>query len=425
ADPRMGKTLVSTDLLESWGTKRNLVVAPLVVCPQWVNAALAAGFTPVSLYPCGAKRIRGVLEASMGHSGRFVAVINYDKIHHAYEDLVRWDAQALILDESHYMKSPSAKRSRYARKLAERIDKVRLLSGIPAPNHYGDLWAQMAALSPKEWGSNRSFRLRYLITDPLWPSRVLGHRNEEELLERVSHYADFYRREDCFGADSWQTVTRHVTLPPSARVIYENLKQGLAADLADGVQLTTTHLLQKITKLQQAAAGFVLHDGETHHIHQAKLEAVEADLDEIAESGQKAVIFCKFIAETDAYAKLAAKYGTTYVIRGDKTPEQREEAIRAVEQDPGPIFVICQIQAGGIGISLRKCTHALFVSRDFSFSNDLQARDRIYARGEPKVVTYYQATKTIDNLINVVLSRKENLHTMLQQKLVNLLKDST
>jgi hypothetical protein len=72
--------------------------------------------------------------------------------------------------------------------------------------------------------------------------------------------------------------------------------------------------------------------------------------------------------------------------------------------------MVVQTQAGGVGISLAEATHALFVSRGFSFTDDEQARDRIYKPGQNRVVTYYQVERTVDDFIAGVLDRKGDVH---------------
>jgi SNF2 family DNA or RNA helicase len=74
------------------------------------------------------------------------------------------------------------------------------------------------------------------------------------------------------------------------------------------------------------------------------------------------------------------------------------------------MVAVVQVRSGGTGISFASASHALFVSRGFSFADDEQARDRVYARGAARCVTYYQARNTVDDFIAAVLSSKQDVH---------------
>ncbi|MEE8607948.1 MAG: DEAD/DEAH box helicase [Nitrospiraceae bacterium] len=55
-----------------------------------------------------------------------------------------------IIDEAHYCKTPSAKRTKAAMLVARQSPRSWLLSGTPMPNHPGELYAPIAALWPEE-----------------------------------------------------------------------------------------------------------------------------------------------------------------------------------------------------------------------------------------------------------------------------------
>jgi SNF2 family DNA or RNA helicase len=57
--------------------------------------------------------------------------------------------ELVILDEAHYVKTESAKRTKLALVLAKLADRAWLLSGTPMPNHPGELYAPIAALWPE------------------------------------------------------------------------------------------------------------------------------------------------------------------------------------------------------------------------------------------------------------------------------------
>ena len=73
----------------------------------------------------------------------------------SYASLVRYtprgieDYDLVILDEAHYCKTPTAKRTKTAMGVARVSPRSWLLSGTPMPNHPGELYAPIAALWPE------------------------------------------------------------------------------------------------------------------------------------------------------------------------------------------------------------------------------------------------------------------------------------
>lgn len=338
--------------------------------------------------------------------------MNDDVLAAMVEDVKKWRPDALIVDEAHRHKSPSAKRARAMRRLAWGTPWVRLLTGTPTPNHLGDIWGQMSALDPEEWGkSYEKFAGRYLIRDSMFPSKVLGYRFEDELQARMLRYASIVRREDVFGPDTWQIVRRRIPLPPKARAAYNDLVTRWSTEVSSEGTVNADHILKRLTRLQQLAAGYLpTEEGDVVEVHRAKVDAVLADLGEIAEAGEKAVLFHRFRWEGEKYLESIGKSVPCIRIDGSVSAGLRDRAVNYFAGHVGAMVAVVQTQSGGVGISFATAQHALFTSRGFSFTDDEQARDRIYKPGARRVVTYYEAENTVDDYIANVLAQKANVH---------------
>lgn len=382
------------------------MVCPLVVGPWWASELGKGGFATLNLFDKPLKACKGLLRGFQG-----AVIVNFDRLADLYDELEAWKASAMVGDESHLIKSPSAQRARAFRRLAWRCPWVRLLTGTAAPNHYGDLWGQLSALDAKEWGKTfGKFAGQYLIRHPMFPSQVVGYRNLKELRERMLPYVSTVRREDVFGPDTWQVVARSVDLPPKARELYNNLATDWMAEY-EGGQVSADHVLKRLTRLQQVAAGYVPNDdGVIMDVHTAKIDAVVGDLEEIFESGEKAVLFHRFRWEGEHYERAIKHLGTVYRISGDTPVRDRDTIVSCMRDVAGGAVAVVQVQSGGVGISFAEATHALFVSRGFSYSDDQQARDRIYKPGARRVVSYYTCKRTVDEYIATVLNSKQNVH---------------
>ena len=94
-----------------------------------------------------------------------LTIVNYDIVHAHRVRLALRKPRALVLDESHYVKNPRAKRTQAVRRLAESLapDALRLaLTGTPVMNHADELIAQLRIIGRLEdFGSGARFARRF------------------------------------------------------------------------------------------------------------------------------------------------------------------------------------------------------------------------------------------------------------------------
>ena len=94
-----------------------------------------------------------------------ITVLNYEIVHAHRVRLQLRRPKALVLDESHYVKNPRAKRTQAVRRLAEALPEGALklaLTGTPVMNHPDELIAQLRILGRlQEFGSGARFSRRF------------------------------------------------------------------------------------------------------------------------------------------------------------------------------------------------------------------------------------------------------------------------
>ena len=416
ASPRLGKSLVALAAALEFGRDRILITAPVVACPQWARLVADCGIEPIELHGVATITGAAVLKALTAKRGKLqVVIINDDKLAWLLTEFTAWQPQYIIGDESHRFAGVSTKRGKIYRRLAWWADGVRILTGTPVPNHYGSLWGQMVALDRNEWfGSYEAFARRYLIRDSMFPSIVLGYQNEKELYAKIRRFAAIVRREDVFGPDTWQEVRRPVRLPAKAARAYRKLAREWFID--EPVTLDVTHTLARMTRLHQLTSGFLPDlegGGVALEIHRAKRDAILADLEQIVEDGEKAVIFHRFTAEGDAiHADVTKAFPGIPVLKidGSTASKARDNVYEVMEKHHGAAVAVIQTASGGIARSLAEAQHVMFASRGFSFVEEEQARDRVYKPGARRIVYDYIAEETIDEYIGDILTMKESIH---------------
>lgn len=405
-DPRLGKTQGTVECIIAWSVKKGVVVAPLVVCPQWVQTLRDNGFTVLEGHSCPSKALQSALKGFDG-----VIVINYDRLAREVEKLLKWKPEFTVLDESHWIKSPSAKRARAARRLCWSSKYVRILTGTPVPNNYGDLWGQMTCVDQEEWSkSYGKFASRHLIRHQIYPSKIIGYNDLPRIQQLLSVGAHTVRREDVFGPDEYQFIRRSISLPNAAEILYKRLAREW---VLDNPNITAEHIFKRLVRLQQLSSGYLPTDSGPQEIHTAKIDTVMADLDEIVASGQKAILFHKFTWEGERYIQeIQKRFPGVPVGRifGGTDLGERTDAINLIENTEGSALIVANTRAGGIGISFRNAQHAMFISSGYSFVERKQAIDRIYSPGARKVVTDYLVAGTIEVAIERAVSKKQDIH---------------
>ena len=98
-------------------------------------------------------------------------------------------------------------------------------------------------------------------------------------------------------------------------------------------------------------------------------------------------------------------------ITGSCSAKQRMAAVDRFQSDPNIKLAVCNIIAGGVGITLTAGTHVIFQDLDWVPANHMQAEDRCYRLGQEKTVTveYFHAAGSLDEYIAELLSRKMQL----------------
>jgi len=135
-----------------------------------------------------AARLKAALDTAGGRT--LVVTVNYEAVWRSelasLVESVRWSA--LVLDESHRIKSPGGKASRWLAKLAKAQPRARrlCLTGTPMPHSPLDLYGQARFLDPDIFGTSFTrMRARYAECDPRFPSKVRKWRNQDELAAKL------------------------------------------------------------------------------------------------------------------------------------------------------------------------------------------------------------------------------------------------
>ena len=356
-----------------------------------------------------AKRLKG--EAMRAGNRGVCAIINYDSVWRG--DLakavgeIRWDA--IILDESHRIKSPGGRASKWLAKLGEKQPQAKrlCLTGTPIPHSPLDFYGQFRFLNPQVLGvSFVGFRRRYADCDTRFPSQVKKWLRQDELAEKTDPYIWRVKIDDVLDLPESIHEVLPVPLDGKAARYYRDLERDMTAEIDAGT-VTVSNALTKLLRLQQATGGYartdeagtVLIDGMPSKA--ATLEDRLGDLSEL----EPVVVFCRFRTDLNEVAAMARRLGRTYA---ELSGEQNQLA----DWQGGHATIIgVQIQSGGAGIDLTRAAYCFYYSLGFSLGEYEQSLARLRRPGQTRCVRYYHLVTqgTVDEQVYGALRERRNV----------------
>jgi len=389
---------------------------------------------------------RGVLEgrSAVGQGARGeadVTIVNYDVLGKHVGALAERGFRALVLDESHYAKNDKAQRTRLCIRLSRGVPLRLLLSGTPMLNRPEELVPQLRILDRlDDLGGYRHFMHRYAGAYRNWHERHSGEprkgepRNLDELNRRL--------RATCYIRRTKQEVLKE--LPAKQRAVvpvaldnrraYEGVLRDVVRFLGEAAENDERRVAEAVQR-HKAETGGELDAEAMRRIHaqvrasaearaerarqlvkiealkstaaRGKLEAVAQWVEDVLESSEKLVLFGWHREIVDA---LAERFGAPKITGG--TPaEDRQAAVDRFQGDPNTRLLVCNVRAGGIGLTLTAASNVAFCELGWTPAEHDQAEDRCYRIGQVDSVNawYLLAENTIDDEIYALIEKKRTL----------------
>jgi len=323
-----------------------------------------------------------------------VIIISYDLVYSdEYTDQIYsepWDI--LIVDESHFIKSPKAKRTKAIASIKAR--RKMLLSGTPAPNRPCELFPQLNILNPKVWDSWYKYIQRYCDAKKGYNNSwdYSGASNTKELYERLTQGPDaiMFRvlKKDCLDLKEKQHKIIEVPPPEECNTLLDREK--MLFKMRD----TTLDNLRRIR--EEAQYG----DEENYKENASNLNSTQtAAMSEMArirrelavakaplvvdharsllDSGTNKLVVAGHHREAlSIVADQLQSYGAMLYMGGVGLLK-RQEMVDKFQQDPAARVMVLGIMAGGVGITLTASSHIIMSESTWNTATNTQAIDRL------------------------------------------------
>jgi superfamily II DNA or RNA helicase len=406
-DMGLGKTVQALALLESLRQEKigrpSLIVAPRSLMFNW--KAEAARFAPKLrvLDHHGVDRLKG-----SEHFGDFdIILTTYATLQRDLPHLAAADLEYVILDEAQAIKNAASQSAKAVRALRSRHRLA--LSGTPIENHLGELWSLFEFLNPGMLGSSKAF------------GKTFGGRNaapeQREKLARIVRPFVLRRTKQSVALElpEKDEQTLWVELSEVERRDYDELRDHYRKLLLDRVQRdglakSKMHILEALLRLRQAALHPALLDRKRQNEPSAKFEALEAELEVLAQGDHKALVFSQFTSLLDLLEPRLAKLELEYV-RLDGRSRNREELVREFQERAGVRVFLISLKAGGVGLNLTAANYVYLLDPWWNPAVEAQAVDRAHRIGQSRRVTATRivATDTVEEKIIELQKQKKTL----------------
>lgn len=297
----------------------------------------------------------------------------------------------LIVDESHYGKTPESQRTiafmDVAKRVRGRSGYVWLLSGTPAKNSAAELYCQLIAVGLEGYETYlefadefaESFLAKYSqMSRPIVKHR--GVKNLEKLRELYAPLMHVLKAKDVL--DLPEQIKKKII---STFSVFN--EDDLGAFRSDVESFMKKNFSTK--KLQQA---------------QMNIATTKSLVEELKMSFEKIIIFSDHISP----ARDFANHFECGLITGEVPIEKREAIIKEFKENGSVLS--CTIGAAGVGLNLQFANCIVFSDSSWSAADMLQAEKRIHRIGQSEHCHYFYVVDSgLGEIIHETIQKKMEL----------------
>ncbi len=300
------------------------------------------------------------------------------------------DFDLVVLDEAQRIKNRSSSTSQIVRAIQRK--RSWALTGTPIENSSDDLLGIFEFLSPG------------YLSASMTPRRM-GKAAADYILRRTKKKV---------LTDLPPILYRDalVQLTPEQDEAYQLAESDGVLRLSNlGASLTIQHVFELVLRLKQIC-NFDPVSGTS-----SKCERLVADMEEIANSGGKAIVFSQWVNTINQLSERLAPFGPLE-FHGGVRSRARDAILEQFQHDDQKHVLLMSYGAGSVGLNLQFAGYVFLFDRWWNPAVEDQAINRAHRIGSagPVTVTRYLVTGSIEERIDAVLRQKRELfHAILNE----------
>lgn len=361
--------------------------------------------------------------AALNHPA-MVYVINRENVKFLVEyyekNGLRWDFDAVIIDELSSFKNHESQRFKWLRKVRPFVKRMIGLTGTPTSNGLMDLWAEIGILDGGERLGRFIGRYReaYFKAGSMNPQTGVVFQYvprpgaEEQIYGKIADITISMKAMDYLHMPDCVPARHYVEMDKKERKLYDMLRKDLIIPLKDA-DIDAANAASLTGKLLQMANGAVYDENSAvREIHQRKLEKLE-DLIEAA-NGQSVLVAYWFKHDRQRIMEHLSSMGYK--------PRDIKESKDIRDWNGGNIQVaLIHPASAGHGLNIQSGGHILiWFGLTWSLELYQQTNARLWRQGQTDVVTIHHiiCKDTVEEDVMAALEQKD----ITQEKLIAAVK---
>ena len=353
-----------------------------------------------------------------------VLVVGYSNIDH-WQNLLKGH-RSYVFDESHYVKTPTAKRTKAAIKMARSAPKegiVLCLTGTPITNKPAEYASQLDILGElNKFGGLWGFYRRYCgaFRDRFGQWHIDGATNLEELNKTLRATCYIRRTKDqvLLELPDVRHSPVYVEMDAKSTAEYKKAKDDIVQYVVERARQIAKELGEPIgssavrAKMRAESNEHLVRISVLRRIAaKAKTKAVEEYVQSLIDAGEKVVIAAH---HREIVTDLANKYGGRKIQGGMDVSEveKMKQEFQEMNVSEAPVIVL-SIQAAKTGHTLTASSNVVFVELPWTPADVDQTYSRCHRLGQKNAVNaiYFLAQDTIDEEIFSLIEEKRGIVT--------------
>jgi SNF2 family DNA or RNA helicase len=380
---KTAQTILAMRLLFHQGVLRSsLIVTPKPLVHNWCRELkMWAPDLPYEVFPADPDLRRSMWKVSNCP----VKLINYESLTRDAEmaNDVNVFYDLVVLDEAQRIKNKDSKTAQIVRGLHR--SRSWALTGTPIENHADDLVNIFAFVDPGRVPQDT-------------PVRRIAQLTSDCILRRTK---------DIVQSDMPPKIIRDIQLElsPAQQAAYTRAEEDGVVQLNElGDTITVQHVFHLVMRLKQIC-NFDPATGDS-----SKLEQLLTDMEEVAESGRKAIIFSQWVEPLEVLAKALARFHPLQY-HGRISQAERTPTLDRFRDDPDCHVLLMSYGAGSVGLNLQFTNYVFLFDRWWNPAVEDQAINRAHRLGQryPVTVTRFVSEDTIEQRIAGILEAKRKV----------------
>jgi len=311
-----------------------------------------------------------------------------------------------VLDESHYVKTPKAKRTKSIVASGRYPKMKRILTGTPISVGPFDIFSQMKYLDEKFWDeigcrNFESFKTMFGTFEDCVVKqngkevqfrKLIEYKNLELLKDMVARKTDRVLKEDVLDLPPKIYTKRYFHASKEQMKLYEELAEFMYVQLTQSEAAVAKIKLVLLLRFQQLLSGYIpIMDLETEDQRLYPLKEnprLEAFIENIEGQSDCGMVWSNFTEDTDQIMARLEKEGYT-AVRYDGTISKEEAEHNRQEFKASKVqWFVGSPKKGREGLTFINAKTVDYYTNSFRLLDRLQTEDRPHRAGQKDTVLY-------------------------------------